>query len=89
MAPRPCWKGYLKLSLVTCPMQIMPATSESETVKFHTVNRLPETVSSASMSTPIRTYDVDALLALWNCQDIRVSTTSAFEWQSPVVQLPS
>ena len=40
MAPiRPYWKGYLKLSLVTCPVQMMPATSESEKVKFHTLSR--------------------------------------------------
>lgn len=39
MAVRPYWKGYLKLSLVTCPVQIMPAISESEKVRFHTLNR--------------------------------------------------
>ncbi|SDA92912.1 Ku protein [Sinorhizobium sp. NFACC03] len=39
MALRPYWIGYLKLSLVTCPVQMMPATSESEKVRFHTLNR--------------------------------------------------
>lgn len=39
MAPRSFWKGYLKLSLVTCPVAMMPATSESEKVRFHTLNR--------------------------------------------------
>jgi len=39
MAPRPYWKGYLKLSLVTCPVAMSPATSESEKVRFHTLNR--------------------------------------------------
>lgn len=39
MAPRPFWKGYLKLSLVTCPVAMMPATSESGKVRFHTINR--------------------------------------------------
>ena len=39
MALRPYWKGYLKLSLVTCPVQMMPATSESDKVRFHTLNR--------------------------------------------------
>lgn len=39
MAMRPYWKGYLKLSLVTCPVQMMPATSESEKIRFHTLNR--------------------------------------------------
>jgi len=39
MAPRPYWKGYLKLSLVTCPVSMSPATSESEKVRFHTLNK--------------------------------------------------
>ncbi len=36
---RPYWKGYLKLSLVTCPVNMSPATSESEKVRFHTLNK--------------------------------------------------
>ena len=39
MAPRTFWKGYLKLSLVTCPVAMMPATSDGEKVRFHTLNR--------------------------------------------------
>ncbi|TBZ57997.1 Ku protein [Rhizobium leguminosarum] len=40
MAPRrPYWRGYLKLSLVTCPVAMVPATSESEKVRFHTLNK--------------------------------------------------
>jgi DNA end-binding protein Ku len=39
MAPRPFWKGYLKLSLVTCPVAMTPATSDNEKVRFHTLNR--------------------------------------------------
>jgi DNA end-binding protein Ku len=39
MAPRTFWKGYLKLSLVTCPVAMLPARSESEKVRFHTLNR--------------------------------------------------
>ena len=39
MAVRPFWKGYLKLSLVTCPVAMTPATSEGEKVRFHTLNR--------------------------------------------------
>jgi DNA end-binding protein Ku len=38
MAPRSFWKGYLKLSLVTCPVAMMPATSEEEKVRFRTLN---------------------------------------------------
>lgn len=39
MAPRPFWKGYLKLSLVTCPVTMTPAISASDRVRFSTVNR--------------------------------------------------
>lgn len=39
MALHPYWKGYLKLSLVTCPVEMTPATSQSEKVRFHTLNR--------------------------------------------------
>ncbi|TCV67377.1 Ku protein [Neorhizobium sp. S3-V5DH] len=39
MATRYYWKGYLKLSLVTCPVAMTPATSESEKVRFHTLNK--------------------------------------------------
>jgi DNA end-binding protein Ku len=39
MAPQSFWKGYLKLSLVTCPVAMVPATSEAEKVNFHLVNR--------------------------------------------------
>lgn len=38
MAPRSFWKGYLKLSLVTCPVAMAPATSENEKVRFRTLN---------------------------------------------------
>jgi DNA end-binding protein Ku len=39
MAPRSFWKGYLKLSLVTCPVAMTPAVSENEKIRFHTLNR--------------------------------------------------
>ena len=39
MAPRPNWKGYLKLSLVSCPIALYPATSATERVSFRQVNR--------------------------------------------------
>ena len=38
-AVKPYWKGYLKLSLVTCPVALSPATSDTEKVRFHTMNR--------------------------------------------------
>jgi DNA end-binding protein Ku len=38
MAPRTFWKGYLKLSLVTCAVSMTPARTAREKVRFHTVN---------------------------------------------------
>lgn len=39
MAPRPYWKGYLKLSLVSCPIALYPATSAAERVSFNQINK--------------------------------------------------
>jgi DNA end-binding protein Ku len=39
MAPRPNWKGYLKLSLVSCPIALYPATSASERISFRQINK--------------------------------------------------
>jgi DNA end-binding protein Ku len=39
MAPRANWKGFLKLSLVTCPVALFPATSETEKVTFNQINK--------------------------------------------------
>jgi DNA end-binding protein Ku len=39
MAPRANWKGFLRLSLVTCPIALYPATSESEKITFNQLNR--------------------------------------------------
>jgi DNA end-binding protein Ku len=38
MAPRANWKGYLKLSLVSCPIAMYPASSEREKIRFHNIN---------------------------------------------------
>ena len=39
MAPRANWKGYLRLSLVSCPIALYPASSVSEKVSFNRINR--------------------------------------------------
>lgn len=39
MAPGVFWKGYLKLSLVTCAVKMTPATTEGEKLRFHLLNR--------------------------------------------------
>ena len=39
MAPRPYWKGYLKLSLVSCPIALHTATSGGERIAFRQINK--------------------------------------------------
>src|ERR1700675_2051827 len=39
MAPRANWEGFLRLSLVTCPVALYPATSDTEKVSFNQINR--------------------------------------------------
>ncbi|WP_338832243.1 Ku protein [Bradyrhizobium sp. 27S5] len=39
MAPRANWKGFLRLSLVTCPVALFPATSESDKISFNQINK--------------------------------------------------
>ena len=39
MAPRATWKGYLKLSLVSCPVRLYNATTSSNRVSFHHLHK--------------------------------------------------
>lgn len=62
MAPRTFWKGYMKLSLVTCPVTMMPATTEGEKVRFHTLNaktgnRVTSQYVDAVTEKPVREED--------------------------------
>ena len=49
MAARPSWEGHLRLSLVTCPVALWPATTEAETVRFNLIN--PKTNNRIKMKT--------------------------------------
>jgi DNA end-binding protein Ku len=70
MAPRPNWKGYLKLSLVSCSIALYPATSASERVSFNQLNKKTgnrirykkvdaETEEEVDSSDIIKGYQVD------------------------------
>src|SRR6516164_10891030 len=39
MPPRPYWKGYLKLALVSCPIALYTASSSGERVAFRQINK--------------------------------------------------
>jgi DNA end-binding protein Ku len=63
MAPsRPCWKGYLKLSLVSCPVALYSATSAGERVAFRQIskktgNRLRQQLIDEGTGDPIEPDD--------------------------------
>jgi anaerobic glycerol-3-phosphate dehydrogenase len=64
MAPRASWRGYLKLSLVTCPVAMLPATSEAEKVRFHTLNRATGGCSMLEVNgKPVSVYGIRQLAA--------------------------
>lgn len=63
MAPRASWKGYLKLSLVSCPIALYPAASTSERVSFNRVNkktgnRLKQQLIDAETGEPVEKEDI-------------------------------
>src|SRR5207248_6635670 len=35
--PRPSWKGFLRLSLVSCPVYLVPATTRTKAIRLHQV----------------------------------------------------
>src|SRR5436309_2409430 len=70
MAPRPYWKGYLKLSLVACPVSVFTATTSSERVSFRQINKKTgnrlrqqlvddETREVVDAADKVRGYEVD------------------------------
>ena len=64
MAPRAYWKGYLKLSLVSCPISLFPATSERDKISFHQLNQTPATGSNTrrSMQRPATKWTPDDII---------------------------
>lgn len=63
MAPRAYWKGYLKLSLVSCPIGLYPAVSSSERVSFSRINkktgnRLKQLLVDSESGEPVEKEDI-------------------------------
>ena len=62
MAPRPNWKGFLKLSLVSCGVSMYPATSTSQRIRFNIINketgnRIRNEVVDAETGEPVESED--------------------------------
>lgn len=60
MAARANWKGYLKLSLVSCAVALYPATSTSSRVRFNTINRATGNRVKQKYVDPVSGDDVEA-----------------------------
>lgn len=53
------WRGYLKLSLVTCPIELSPATTENDKVRFHTINKVTGNRIASRYVDAVRGTEVD------------------------------
>jgi DNA end-binding protein Ku len=81
MAPRANWKGYLRLSLVSCPILLYPATSETEKVHFHQLNK--ETGNRIHLQ-KVDAETGKAVPAEDTCRDAcGVDSISRASWHSP------
>src|SRR3977135_979018 len=57
MALRPSWQGYLRLSLVTCPVAVLPATSAAGEGCLPTVHRVHACYVDAETGKPVNDED--------------------------------
>lgn len=94
MAARANWKGYLKLSLVSCAIALYPATSSSSKVRFHTLNRAtgnrvkrlfvdPDTEEPVEAADQVKGYQVGkgayVLVEDEELEDIRIESTHTID----------
>src|SRR5579862_579851 len=61
--PRATWNGFLRLSLVSCPIYLAPATSESKNIRLHqlnpeTGNRVKQMLVDSETDEPVERADV-------------------------------
>src|SRR5436853_3718159 len=97
MAPRPYWKGYLKLSLVSCPIALYPASSASERVSFNRIhtktgNRLKQLMVDGESGDPVEKDNISrgyeyakgqyVLVSDEELEKIKIESTRAIDIQS-------
>ncbi len=61
--PRATWNGFLRLSLVSCPIYLTPATSEAKNIRLHqlnpeTGNRVKQMLVDSETDEPVERADV-------------------------------
>jgi DNA end-binding protein Ku len=97
MAARSVWKGYLKLSLVSCAVALYPATSSSSRIRFNTLNRKtgnrvqrqfidPETGDPVEAEDQVKGYPVSkgnyVLVEDEEIDSVRIESTHTIEIES-------
>jgi len=88
MAPRAYWKGYLKLSLVSCPIALYPAASSSERVSFNRINkktgnRLKQQLVDAESGEPVDKEDIGRGYEIGKGQYLQVEDAEIEKIQIP------
>ena len=97
MAPRPTWKGYLKLSLVSCAVAMYTATSTSSRIRLNIINRATgnrirnqavdsETGDVVDVENKVKGYEVDdgqyVLLEEDELDEVALESTHTIEIES-------
>jgi hypothetical protein len=90
----PVWKGYLKLSLVSCPITMFPTSSSSERVSFRQINKTPATgqqlvdsVTGDDVESPDRGRDYEigrssSFFAACRLSSYGHAANSKYQWES-------
>ena len=97
MAPRPTWKGYLKLSLVSCAVAMYTATSTSSRIRLNIINRATgnrirnqaidaETGEAVENESKVKGYEIDdgsyVLLEDEELDEVALESTHTIEIES-------
>jgi DNA end-binding protein Ku len=94
MPPRPTWKGYLKVSLVTIPVKVFPATEPSATLSFNQLHAecqtriqqkrwCPQCEKEVSLSEIVKGYEFEkgryVIVNDEDIQKVRVESTRVID----------
>ena len=94
MPPRPTWKGYLKVSLVTIPVKVFPATESSATISFNQLHAecqtriqqkrwCPQCEKEVSLSEIVKGYEFEkgryVIVNDEDVQKVRVESTRVID----------
>jgi hypothetical protein len=82
MSPRPYWKGYLKLALVSCPIALHAVCSSTERVSFRQINRKTGNRLRQQLIDCFRA--AQPLRAGAGCRRVRLLATIALQFQDQI-----